>query len=403
MCGGINKMHVSRRVSSIRPSLTLSINAKARRMIQEGRKVINLSAGEPDFNTPEPIGRAGIKAIQENFTRYTPVKGSEDLIQSIVEKFKQKNKLNYSPSQIIVANGAKQIIYNAIQAVCNPGDEVIIPTPYWVSYPEQVRLAQAVPVYVSLEFEKELKIDIEELKRAIHPEKTKVIILNSPHNPTGGVFTEEELRKIAEVLEPYPILIISDEIYEDFVYEMPHVSIASLGESIARKTLTVNGVSKTCSMTGWRIGYAGGPEEIIQAMTKIQSHSTSCACSISQKAAVAALNQPEEEIKKRTKEFDKRRKLIKEALKKIKHVKINKPLGAFYIFPDFSYFLGREYSNGVIKNSLDLANYILEKAEVAVVPGSAFGAEGHLRISYAASSEEIKEGMKRIRWALSEL
>ncbi len=403
MCGGINKMHVSRRVSSIRPSLTLSINAKARRMIQEGRKVINLSAGEPDFNTPEPIGRAGIKAIQENFTRYTPVKGSEDLIQSIVEKFKQKNKLNYSPSQIIVANGAKQIIYNAIQAVCNPGDEVIIPTPYWVSYPEQVRLAQAVPVYVSLEFEKELKIDIEELKRAIHPEKTKVIILNSPHNPTGGVFTEEELRKIAEVLESYPILIISDEIYEDFVYEMPHVSIASLGESIARKTLTVNGVSKTCSMTGWRIGYAGGPEEIIQAMTKIQSHSTSCACSISQKAAVAALNQPEEEIKKRTKEFDKRRKLIKEALKKIKHVKINKPLGAFYIFPDFSYFLGREYSNGVIKNSLDLANYILEKAEVAVVPGSAFGAEGHLRISYAASSEEIKEGMKRIRWALSEL
>ena len=403
MRGGINKMQVSRRASSVRPSLTLSINAKARRMIQEGRKVINLSAGEPDFNTPEPIGRAGIKAIQENFTRYTPVKGSEDLIQSIVEKFKQKNKLNYSPSQIIVANGAKQIIYNAIQAVCNPGDEVIIPTPYWVSYPEQVRLAQAVPVYVSLEFEKELKIDIEELKRAIHPEKTKVIILNSPHNPTGGVFTEEELRKIAEVLEPYPILIISDEIYEDFVYEMPHVSIASLGESIARKTLTVNGVSKTCSMTGWRIGYAGGPEEIIQAMTKIQSHSTSCACSISQKAAVAALNQPEEEIKKRTKEFDKRRKLIKEALKKIKHVKINKPLGAFYIFPDFSYFLGREYSNGVIKNSLDLANYILEKAEVAVVPGSAFGAEGHLRISYAASSEEIKEGMKRIRWALSEL
>jgi len=396
-------MQISKRVASVRSSLTLSINAKAKKMKKEGRRIINLSAGEPDFETPEPIGKAAVKAIEENFTRYTPVAGTEELIQSIIKKFSQKNNLKYLPSQIIVGNGAKQIIYNAIQAICNPGDEIIIPTPYWVSYPEQVRLAGGVPVYISLEFDKELKLDLEELRRAIHPEKTKAIILNTPHNPTGGVFTEKELKKIAEVLEPYPILVISDEIYEEFVYETCHVSFASVAENLMRKTLTVNGVSKTYSMTGWRIGYAGGPEELVQAMIRLQSHSTSCASSISQRAALAALNQPEEEIKKRIEKFDRRRKLVKEGLKKIKGVKINKPLGAFYIFPDFSYFLGTTYEKGVIKNSLDLANYLLEEAEVAVVPGLAFGAEGYLRISYATSPEEIKEGLERMRWALDKL
>lgn len=396
-------MRMSKRVASVRPSLTLSINAKAKKMKKEGRKIINLSAGEPDFGTPEPIGEAAVRAIEENFTRYTPVAGTEELIQSIIKKFSQKNNLKYLPSQIIVGNGAKQVIYNAIQAICNPGDEIIIPTPYWVSYPEQVRLAGGIPVYISLEFDKELKIDLDELRRAIHPEKTKAIILNTPHNPTGAVFTKEELKKITKMLEPYPILVISDEIYEEFVYETSHVSFASVEEDLIKKTLTVNGVSKTYSMTGWRIGYAGGPEELVKAMIRLQSHSTSCASSISQRAALAALNQPEEEIKKRIREFDRRRKLVKEGLKKIKGVKINKPLGAFYIFPDFSYFLGTSYQKGVIRNSLDLANYLLEEAEVAVVPGLAFGAEGYLRISYATSLEEIKEGLERMKWALDKL
>ncbi len=396
-------MQISKRTASIRPSLTLAITAKAKKLRQEGKKIINLAAGEPDFDTPEPVQKAGVKAIEENFTRYTPVAGIGDLIEAIIKKFKQDNNLDYLPSQIVVGNGAKQIIYNAIQAVCNPGDEVIIPTPYWVSYPEQVKLAGGVPVYVSLDFEKELKINLEELKRVIHPEKTKAIILNTPHNPTGGVFSKDELEKIAQIIEPYPILVISDEIYEKFSYEVPHVSFASLGESIYKRTLTVNGVSKTYGMTGWRIGYAGGPEEIIQAMIRIQSHSTSCASSISQKAAVAALSQSTGECTKWIGEYEHRRKIVKDRLKKIKGVKINKPQGAFYIFPDFTNFLGLTYEKGQIKNSFDLANYLLEEANVAVVPGSAFGAEGYLRISYAVSEEEIKEGLERMREALDKL
>jgi len=396
-------MQISKRTASIRPSLTLAITAKAKKLRQEGKKIINLAAGEPDFDTPEPIQKAGVKAIEENFTRYTPVAGIGDLIEAIIKKFKQDNNLDYLPSQIVVGSGAKQIIYNAIQAVCNPGDEVIIPTPYWVSYPEQVKLAGGVPVYVSLDFEKELKINLEELKRVIHPEKTKAIILNTPHNPTGGVFSKDELEKIAQIIEPYPILVISDEIYEKFSYEVPHVSFASLGESVYKKTLTVNGVSKTYGMTGWRIGYAGGPEEIIQAMIRIQSHSTSCASSISQKAAVAALSQSTGECTKWIGEYEHRRKIVKDRLKKIKGVKINKPQGAFYIFPDFTNFLGLTYEKGQIKNSFDLANYLLEEANVAVVPGSAFGAEGYLRISYAVSEEEIKEGLERMREALDKL
>jgi len=269
-------MRVSNRVASLTPSATLAISAKAKQMRKEGKRIIDFSAGEPDFNTPEPVQTAAIKAIQENYTRYTPVAGSGELIQAISKKFREDNNLDYSPSQIVVGNGAKQIIFNALQVVCNPGDEVIVPMPYWVSYPEQIRLAGATPVYIYLEFEKELKIDTEELKRVIHPEKTKAIILNTPHNPTGGVLSRGELEKIAAIVEDLPILVISDEIYEEFIYEVPHVSFASLGENLYRKTLTVNGVSKTYGMTGWRIGYAGGPEEIIQAMIRLQSHSTSC-------------------------------------------------------------------------------------------------------------------------------
>jgi len=396
-------MQVSNRVAGLTPSLTLGISAKAKQMKKEGKDVVDFSTGEPDFSTPEPVQKAAIKAIEENYTRYTPVAGSAELIWAISKKFKEENNLDYSPSQIVVANGAKQIIFNALQVVCNPGDEVILPMPYWVSYPEQIRLAGATPVYVYLDFEKGLKIDEEELKRAIHPGKTKAIIINTPHNPTGGVLDRRELEKIARVVEDSSILVISDEIYENFVYEVSHTSFASLGENIYNKTLTVNGVSKTYSMTGWRIGYAGGPEQIIQAMIKLQSHSTSCASSISQKAAIAALNLQKAEVKDRIKEFSYRRKLIKDGLKKIKGVRVNKLQGAFYVFPDFTYFLGTFTGERKIKNSLDLADYLLEEAGVALVPGSAFGMEGYLRMSYALPVEDIKKGLDRMKQALDKL
>lgn len=396
-------MQISKKVAAVTPSLTLAVSAKAKRMKKEGKRIINFSAGEPDFGTPEPAQKAAIKAIGENYTKYTPAAGSEELVQTISRKFKQDNNLNYPPSQIAVGNGAKQVIFNALQVVCNPGDEVILPIPYWVSYPEQIRLAGATPIYIELEFGKELKIDPEGLRRVIHPEKTKAIIINTPHNPTGGVFSRKELEKIARVIEDFSILVISDEIYEEFVYQAPHISFASLGENLYGKTLTVNGVSKAYSMTGWRIGYAGGPEDIIQAMIRFQSHSTSCASSISQRAALEALNLNRQEVKKQVEEFSRRRKFVKEGLKKIKGVKVNKPQGAFYILPDFSDFLGISHGGKEIKSSLGLANYLLEEVGVAVVPGSAFGMEGYVRVSYALSIEEIREGLEKMKYALDKL
>jgi len=396
-------MEISQRVATTAPSSTLAISAKAKQMKKDGKKIIIFSAGEPDFNTPEAVKKIAIKAIKENYTRYTPTAGNQELIIAISKKFREDNDLNYSPSQIVVGNGAKQIIFNALQTVCNPGDEVIIPTPYWVSYPEQVRLAGAIPVYVELEFEKEFKIDPEKLKRAINPKKTKAIILNTPHNPTGGVFSKKDLEKIAQVVENIPMLVISDEIYEEFVYETPHISFASLTKDLYKKTLTVNGTSKTYGMTGWRIGYAGGPENIIQAMIKTQSHSTSCASSISQRAAFGALNLPKQEVKNRIKEFSQRRKLIEKKIREIKGVKVNRTKGAFYVFPDFTEFLRTSCGEKQIKNSLDLANYLLEEAGVAVVPGSAFGLENYLRFSYTLPPEEIKEGLEKIKQAIDKL
>jgi len=396
-------MYLSERVTVLTPSVTLGISAKAKQMRKEGRDIINFSAGEPDFNTPLQAKEAAIRAIDENYTRYTPVAGSRELIEAIIRKFRHDNNLDYSPSQIIVANGAKQVIFNALQAVCNPGDEVILPSPYWVSYPEQIKLAGATPVYIHLEFEEGLKINQEELRKAIKPGKTKAIILNTPHNPTGGMFAREELEKIAKVVEDLPLLVISDEIYEEFVYESSHVSFASLGEKLYQKTITVNGVSKTYGMTGWRVGYAGGPESIIQAMIKIQSHSTSCASSVSQRAAFGALSLEKEEVRTLIEEFFYRKKLVEQGLKGIEGIRVNRLQGAFYAFPDFSYFLGTYSGRRKIESSVDLADYLLEEAGVAVVPGSAFGAEGYLRISYAVSKEEIKRGLERIREALSNL
>jgi len=393
---------ISQRLSRVAPSATLAISTRAKEMLREGRKVVNLSVGEPDFDTPTFIKEVAIQALREGFTKYTPVAGIPELIQAIREKFERDNNLSYSNSQIMVSCGAKEVLYNTFQAICNQGDEVIIPSPYWVSYPEQVKLAGGVPVFVSLDFQRGLRLERERLRQAISP-RTKALVLNSPHNPTGGVFSLEELEEIAELAVTQDFLIITDEIYEKLIYQGTHVSIASLGKEIEKKTITINGVSKTYSMTGWRIGYAGGPREVIEGMKKIQSQSTSCANSIAQKAAMGALLGPQDDVEKARREFEKRGQVILDRVSQIEGMTCPKPQGAFYIFPDISSFLGTFDGDWIIRNSVDLAKYLLEKAEVATVPGSAFGADNHLRLSYAASLDQINEGVDRIKEALGNL
>ena len=396
-------MNLARRISQVSPSPTLSINARAKEMIREGRPVINLSAGEPDFDTPSSIKKAAIQAIKEGFTKYTPTQGSLPLVEAVREKFQRDNNLNYSPSEVIISAGAKQILYNALQVICNPGDEVIIPRPFWVSYPEQVKLAEAIPIYVSLKGEDWSYLEAEEIAKNITPGRTKVIILNTPHNPSGAVLRKSVLESIAQVILSEDIYVISDEIYERYIYEGSHFSFASLGKEIKEKTLTVNGVSKTFSMTGWRIGYAGGPEKLISAMRKLQAHSTSCSCSISQYAALRALGNSQEQMGVIIEEFKKRRDCMVSRLNNLEGIKLASPPGAFYTFVDFSSYLGAHYQDWKINNSQDLANYLLEKAEVAVVPGSAFGIEGWVRLSYALSIKEIEKAMDRIKQVLADL
>ncbi|TET48245.1 pyridoxal phosphate-dependent aminotransferase [Candidatus Aerophobetes bacterium] len=393
---------LSQRLSRVAPSATLAISARAKEMLREGRKVVNLSVGEPDFDTPSFIKEAAIQALKEGFTKYTPVAGIPELIQAIREKLERDNNLSYSNSQIMVSSGAKEVLYNAFQAICNQGDEVIIPSPYWVSYPEQVKLAGGIPVFISLDFQRGMRLERKRLGQVISP-RTKALILNSPHNPTGGVFSLEELKEIAEFAVTQDFLIITDEIYEKLIYEGTHVSIASLGKEIEKKTITINGVSKTYSMTGWRIGYAAGPQEVIEGMKKIQSQSTSCANSIAQKAAVEALLGPQDDVEKARREFEKRCQVMMDRLSRIEGITCPKPQGAFYVFPNISSFLGTHDGDWIIRNSVDLAKYLLERAEVATVPGSAFGADNHLRLSYATSLDQIHEGLDRIKEALGNL
>ncbi|MBA7660210.1 Aspartate aminotransferase [subsurface metagenome] len=393
---------LSQRLNRVAPSATLAISTRAKEMLREGRKVVNLSVGEPDFDTPSFIKEAAIQALKEGFTKYTPVAGIPELIQAIREKLERDNNLSYSNSQIMVSCGAKDVLYNTFQAICNQGDEVIIPSPYWVSYPEQVKLAGGIPVFTSLDFQRGMRLKRERLRQAISP-RTKALVLNSPNNPTGGVFGLEELKEIAELAVTQDFLIISDEIYEKLIYEGTHVSIASLRKEIEKKTITINGVSKTYSMTGWRIGYAGGPEEVIEGMKKIQSQSTSCANSIAQKAAVEALLGPQDEVEKARREFEKRAQVMMDRVSQIEGITCPKPQGAFYIFPDISSFLGTSDGDWSIRNSVDLAKYLLEKAEVATVPGSAFGADNHLRLSYATSLDQINEAVDRIKETLGNL
>jgi len=394
---------LSNRAKILKPSPTLAINAKAKSMQAKGIKVINFGAGEPDFDTPENIKKAAIKAIEEGFTKYTPVGGIDDLKDAIIYKFKRDNGLSYKRSEIIVSCGGKHSFYNLAQALFDEGDEVIIPSPYWVSYPPIVSLAGARPIIVETKEENDFKLQPDDLEKFITP-KTKALILNSPCNPTGHAYNKQELEKIAEIAIAKDIFIISDEIYEKITYDgFEFISIASLGEDIKKKTIIVHGVAKTYAMTGWRIGYTAGPEEIITAMNNIQSQSTSNPTSISQKASVEALMGPQEEVKKMVSAFQERRNYIVERLNRIQGVSCYKPLGAFYVFPNFSSYFGRLFKGKRISNSTELADYFLEEAKVAVVPGIEFGADSYERLSYATSMEEIKEGLDRIEDALKRL
>ena len=399
----MNNMSISKRVSTISPSVTLAITAKAKRMKEEGIDVIGFGAGEPDFDTPVHIKEAAKKALDEGFTKYTPASGMRELKEAICRKFNRDNNLDYSPQEILVSCGAKHSIFNAIFVLCNESDEVILPSPYWVSYPEMIKVAGARPVAIEASQENNFKVTLQELQEAITP-KTKLFILNSPSNPTGMVYTKEELALISSVLVKKGIFCISDEIYEKIIYDgKEHISIASLGEAIKRLAIVVNGVSKSYSMTGWRVGYAAGPEEIIQAMSNLQSHSTSCPSSISQKAALAALEGHEKFSSKMVAEFLKRRDYIVERLNSINGISCLKPQGAFYVFPDVSQIIGKTFKGQLVKDSVSLSEILLAEANVAVVSGSAFGADGYLRLSYATSMENILKGLDRIAEFVKEL
>ena len=389
-------MHVSKRVQSVKPSLTLAIDAKAKALKQQGVDVINFGAGEPDFDTPKNIKDAAICAINSGFTKYCPVAGTLEIKNAIINKLKRDNGLTYTPEEIIVSCGAKHSLYNIFQAIIDDEDEVIIPAPYWVSYPDMVILAGGKPVTIKTSDKTNFKITSGNIEKTI-TSKTKAIIINSPSNPTGCMYSAQELKAIAQICVKNNILIISDEIYEKLVYSnFKFASIAEVAPEAKDIIMIVNGVSKAYAMTGWRIGYAAGPKNIISAMSKIQSQSTSNATSISIKAAVEALNGAQEYVESMGKEFEKRRDYIVERLNKIDNISCAKPEGAFYVFPNISALLGKIFNGRTINTDIEFADYLLDVAKIAVVPGSAFGAEGYIRFSYATSIENIKEGIDRL-------
>jgi aspartate aminotransferase len=393
----------SDRSKRIKPSPTLAMDAKAKAMKATGVDIVNFGVGEPDFDTPENIKNAAIKALKEGFTKYTPVGGIDSLKDAIIEKFSRDNDLNYTREEIIVSCGAKHSLYNIAQALLNPGDEVLIPSPYWVSYPDQVLLNDATPVFVKTYESDSFMVRPEAINASV-TKKTKALILNSPCNPTGLTYDKKTLEAIAEVVLRHGIIVVSDEIYEKLTYDgFKHCSIASLGNDIKIKTIVVNGVSKSYAMTGWRIGYAAGPREIVKAMTNIQSQSTSNPTSIAQKAAIEAIEGPQDSVAAMLAQFDKRRRFLIAELNSIPGMSCLSPTGAFYAFPNTSRLYGKSAGERTISSSSDLALYLLEEANVALVHGEAFGDDSYIRLSYAASVEEIKKGIDRIREALSKL
>lgn len=394
-------MYLSKRVQAIKPSPTLSIDAKAKALKAQGIDIISFGTGEPDFDTPKNIKDAAIKAINQGFTKYCPVPGTLDLKNAIINKFKTENNIEYTKEEIIVSCGGKHSLYNLFQAIFDEGDEVIIPTPYWVSYPDMAILAGAIPVFINTSDKNQFKVNPTDIEKVI-TKKTKAFVLNSPSNPTGNTYTKQELEEIADICIKNNLLIISDEIYEKLIYDnFEFYSIAQISQQVKENTVVVNGVSKAFAMTGWRIGYAAGPKEIISAMTKIQSQSTSCPTSISLKAATEALNGNKKFLETMKLEFENRRNYIVDRLNKIKGISCLKPEGAFYVFPNISNLLEKEYNGKLINTDIDLADYLLEQAKIAVVPGTAFGAKGYLRFSYATSMENIIEGINRLEKAVS--
>lgn len=373
--------------------------AKARELKENGTDIIGLSLGEPDFNTPDFIKNAAIKAVKDNYNSYTPVDGYGDLKNSICKKFKRDNELNYKPDQIVVSTGAKQSIANVVQVLINPGDDVLLVAPYWVSYSAIVTLAEGNPIEIRSDISSDFKITPRQLEKSI-TNRTKLVIVNSPNNPSGSVYSKEEYIELSKVLEKYPdIYILSDEIYEHINYGVPHYSFAKIS-SMYNRTITVNGLAKAFAMTGWRIGYIGAPIWIAKACTKMQGQITSGTNCIAQRAAIAALDAPVNNIKYMIDEFKSRRKLIINLLKKINGFKLNEPKGAFYVFPDISSFFGKILKGKLINNASDFAIYLLEEAHVATVTGDAFGSPNNIRISYAASNENIVKAMERIKKAV---
>lgn len=393
---------LSNRLNRLAPSQTLAMSQKSGEMKAQGIDVINMSVGEPDFNTPDHIKEAAKKAVDENFSRYSPVPGYMDLRKAIVAKLKNENNLDYTTSEILVSSGAKQSVCNTVMALVNDGEEVIIPAPYWVSYPQMVKLAGGTPVIVNAGFEQNFKMTPEQLEAAITP-KTRMLILCSPSNPTGSVYTRDELEALAEVIKRHDdLFVLADEIYEHINYVGKHESIAQF-PGMKERTIIVNGVSKAYAMTGWRIGFIAAPEWIVKGCNKLQGQYTSGPCSVSQKAAEAAYTTSQECVETMRKAFERRRDLIVELAKEISGLEVNCPQGAFYLFPKCSGFYGKSYEGKTINNSTDLAMFLLEEGHVATVGGDAFGDPECFRMSYATSDDNIREAMRRIKETLAKL
>ncbi len=396
-------MSLAERMSRIQESMTLALSAKAKKMKREGIDVISLSAGEPDFATPENIKNKAIEALNKNFTHYTTVSGIPELKNAIIEKFKRDSGLEYSPSQIIISTGAKQALYNAIFALVGSGDEVLIPTPYWVSYRDQVIMAEGVPVFIETEEKNNFQFDIDSVKQKL-TSKTKAILLNSPNNPTGIIYSEDLLKKLSELIIENNLYVISDEIYEKISYDGIKVkSIVSINPELKDRAIIINGFSKAYAMTGWRLGYAVGPETVIKAMNKIQGQITSCPNSIAQWAGVEALNGPQDSVEFMIDEFRARRDFVMEKLSEIPNISFVKPKGAFYIFINVSRYFGKSYKDYNINDSLSMSEYLLNEGKIALVPGSAFGQEGYLRLSYATGKENLSRALDRLKESLLKL
>ena len=395
-------MELSKLARELKPSATLAITAKAKEMKSQGIDVIGFGAGEPDFDTPENIKEFAKRSIDNGFTKYTAASGIDELKNAIISRIKEDYNVEYEKKEIFVGSGAKHVLYNLFQVLLDLNDEVIIPAPYWVSYPEQVRIAGGKPVILTTEQSNGFKVKPSEIQNVI-TDKTKILVLNYPSNPTGVTFTKEELVEIANLAEKNDLIVISDEIYDKTLYsETKHTSFVQINDSIKDRTILVNGVSKTYSMTGWRIGYAAGNKKVLAAMNNLAGQSTSNPTSIAQKASVEAFSGPQDKVDEMVVEFKKRRDFICKELNNINGISCLVPDGAFYVFPDISYYFGKEYKNGKIENSVDFADFLLNEAKVAVVPGIEFGSDKNIRISYATSMHDIKEGIKRIKEKLEE-